>query len=445
MSDMGRAPSDVAAPDQARAAPARWATAAVFFLVGLLLSAWFTQIPQFKSALALSDGRLGVTLLFPAAGALISMQVTGRLAARFGSAPVIRAGCLAMAGAMALVGSSRTFLWFAAALLAFGFADGVLDVSMNAQAVAVERLLRRPVLQSMHAAFSLGTICGAISGGVAIYARVTPLAYLTGAGLVPVVVALTAGPRLLPAAADQQPAAQRLASEPAVVAGVAGASAARVRRFSQSGWTGFVLVLGLLGAGCLLAEGAAESWSAVFLRDQRHAAPALATAGYLVFTLTQLGGRLAGDRLHQRWGPVALVRRGAAVAAAGLCLELTAPDPGWAIAGIGIYSLGLSGLVPIVFGAVGHRSAAEHGAGSVAAAVARFTTLSYLGYLLGPALIGWLAEGIGLSWALSTMLIVLGAIIALARWAASADPGQIDAAAAGGELTPGQAREPTVA
>jgi membrane protein DedA with SNARE-associated domain len=117
-----------------------------------------------------------------------------------------------------------------------------------------------------------------------------------------------------------------------------------------------------------------------------------------------------------------VVRYGAAVAAAGLCLELTAADPGWAIAGIGLYSLGLSGLVPIVFGAAGHRSAAEHGASSVTAAVARVTTLSYVGYLLGPALIGWLALGVGLTWALSSVLLVLAAVIALARWASSASP-----------------------
>jgi predicted MFS family arabinose efflux permease len=404
-----------ASPAQASPAQARWAVAAIFFLVGLMLSAWFTQIPQFKSALALSDGELGVALLFPAAGALVSMQVAGRLARRFGSAPVLRVAGLAIAVTMPVLGSAANFGWFCAALAAFGLADGMLDVGMNAHAVAVERALRRPVLQSMHAAFSLGTIVGAISGGAAIYARVTPFAYLCGTAILAVVLALAAGVRLLPAQTDSDPAA-----------GLLGRGRGPDSSRGWSGWSGFVVVLGLLGAGCLLAEGAAENWSAVFLRQDRHAEAALATAGYLVFTLVQFGGRVIGDRVHRWWGPVKLVRRGAAVAAAGLCLELTAPDPAWAIVGIGIYSLGLSGLVPIVFGAVGHGSAAEHGASGVTAAVARFTTLSYLGYLLGPAAIGWLAQGVGLTWALSSVLIILAAVIGFARMTSSALPDEVE-------------------
>jgi len=410
------------AAGSAGAARARWSVTAVFFLVGLMLSAWFTQIPQFKSELGLTDGQLGAALLFPAGGALASMQVAGRLAGRFGSSPVLRAAGVTIAAAMPLLGwsggsgGSGGFAAFAAALLLFGFADGMLDVAMNAQAVAVERMLGRPVLQSMHAAFSLGTIGGAASGGAAIYLGLSPLAYLGVMGAVAVILTAGAGARLLPASADRAAPDDR--------DGTRGAGGGPPQRRARAGWTGYVVVLGLLGAGCLLAEGAAESWSAVFLRDQRHAAPALATAGYLVFTVVQLGGRLLGDRLHLRWGPVALVRRGAAVAAAGLCLELAAPGAGWSVLGIALYSLGLAGLVPIIFGAVGHRSAAEHGAASVTGAVARFTTISYLGYLLGPASIGWLAQAAGLTWALAAVFLVLAAVIGFARLTSPALPGQ---------------------
>jgi len=204
------------------------------------------------------------------------------------------------------------------------------------------------------------------------------------------------------------------------------------RSKSRVGWSRFVIVLGLLGAGCLLAEGAAQSWAAVFLRDQRHAAPALASAAFLVFTIVQLGGRLAGDRLHQYLGPVRLVQAGAAVAAAGLCLQLLAPSPAAAICGVAVYSLGLSVLVPIIFGAVGHGSAERHDSASVTEAVARFTTVSYLGYLLGPAAIGWLAEGLGLTWALSSVFLVLAAVFACSGLAASARPGRDEAPAAAG-------------
>jgi MFS family permease len=404
------------APQQAaRTLRARWAITAVFFVVGLLLSAWFTQIPQLKSALRLSDGELGVALLFPAVGALLSMQVTGRLTRRFGSRPVVGAGCLALAATMPVIGNAGGLISLIVALFLFGLADGMLDVAMNSHAVAVEREMGRTVLQSMHAAFSLGTILGALSGAASIALEVTPLGYLSGAAVGAAAAGLAASGQLLPVQADRD-------------AGVTGETGSRSR---TAGWTRFVVVLGLLGAGCLMAEGAAESWSGVFLRDQRHAAAAIATLGYLLFTLVQFGGRLTGDRLHRRWGPVSLVRRGAVVAASGLLLELTGPGPYWAMTGIAVYSLGLSVLVPIVFGAVGHGSADKHGDATMADAVARFTTLSYLGYLLGPAAIGWLAQAAGLSWALASVFLVLAGVIAVSRWTASALPGAKDGAPGG--------------
>jgi MFS family permease len=402
---------------KARAERAQLAVAADFFVVGLVLSAWFTQIPQFKARLGLGDGILGVALLCPAAGALISMQAAGRLARRYGSAPLLRVASAAIGVTMVAVGAAPGFAAFAVGLVIFGLADGMCDVPMNAHAVAVEAALGRPILQRMHAAFSLGALAGAGSGALAVWAGFTPLGYLAGVAAVAVLIALAAAPRLLPAAQDRDPAAGR-PRQPGQRA-----------RNRGVGWSRFVIVLGLLGAGCLLAEGAAQSWAAVFLRDQRHAAPALASAAFLVFTIVQLGGRLAGDRLHQYLGPVRLVQAGAAVAAAGLCLELLAPSPAAAICGVAVYSLGLSVLVPIIFGAVGHGSAERHDSASVTEAVARFTTVSYLGYLLGPAAIGWLAEGVGLTWALSSVFLVLAAVFACSGLAASARPGRDEAPA----------------
>jgi len=402
--------------DKARAERAQWAVAAAFFVVGLVLSAWFTQIPQFKARLGLGDGILGVALLCPAAGALISMQAAGRLARRYGSAPLLRLATAAVGVTMVAVGAAPGFAAFAIGLVIFGLADGMCDVSMNAHAVAVEAALGRPILQRMHAAFSLGALLGAISGALATWARVTPLGYLAGVAAGAVLIALIAATRLLPAAADRAPVPRR-PQQPG-----------RRARNRGVGWSPFVIALGLLGAGCLLAEGAAQSWAAVFLRDQRHATPTLATAAYLVFTAVQLCGRLTGDRLHQYLGPVRLVRAGAGVAAAGLCLELLPPAPAAAICGVGVYSLGLSVLVPIIFGAVGHGSAERHDSASVTEAVAKFTTVSYLGYLLGPAAIGWLAQAVGLTWALTSVFVVLAAVFGCSGLAASARPGREEAA-----------------
>lgn len=399
-----------------RAERASWSVAAVFLVSGLILAAWFTQIPQFKSSLSLSDGQLGLALLCPGFGALLSMQVAGRIASAHGSAVLVRFAPLGAAGAVALLGTSRSYPAFAAALLVFGLAVGLTDVSMNAHAVAVERALGRPVLQRMHAAFSLGTIVGALAGVAAIWAHLPTFRYLSGIAVVAAAAAVAAGARLLPAAADRA---------------MAGARPDRVLR---GGWSRFVVVLGLLGAGCLLAETAAESWGAVFLRDQRHASAVLATAGYFVFAGMQLAGRAFGDRLHLWAGSVRLVRSGAAVAAVGLIIVLLPVPVAVSIAGIAVYSLGLSVLVPIVFGAVGHGSAADAGSASVTGAVAKFTTLSYTGGLLGPASIGWLAQGVGLTWSLASVLLVLAGVGGFAGWTSRALPSREAQVVAAGPL-----------
>jgi hypothetical protein len=385
-----------------------WSVAAVFFVVGLVMAGWYTQIPQFKASLSLSDAQLGLALLCPAGGAVASMQVAGRIASRHGSAALVRFTPLGAAGAVALLGTSRGFPAFAAALLLLGLTVGLTDVAMNAHAVAVERALGRPVLQRMHAAFSLGAIVGALAGVAAIWAHLGTFRYLAGIAVAAAAVAVAAGARLLPPAADRAPATARRGPG---------------RGLRGAGWSRFVVVLGLLGAGCMLAESVAENWTAVFLRDQRHATAVLATAGYFVFAGTQLAGRVFGDRLHVRAGSVRLVRSGAALAAVGLIIELLPGPVPVSLAGIAVYSLGLSVLVPIVFGAVGHGSAADAGSASVTGAVAKYTTLSYGGALLGPAVIGWLAGAIGLTWSLASVLLVLGAIGGFAGWTSRALPG----------------------
>jgi predicted MFS family arabinose efflux permease len=399
------ASGDAVAPAAVRRA--RQGITVVFFVVGLQISAWFTQIPQIKSGLRLSDGALGLALLCPAAGALLTMQVSGRLARRRGSAPVVRLSGAVMAATLPLIGLARSPGALAAALFIVGLADGLLDVSMNAHAIAVESAAGRPILQSMHASFSLGTILGAAAGWAAIAAGASPLTFLSIVAVASLASSLTGTARLLPARADQAPAAE---------------SPGGGQR-AKPGWSLFVVVLGLLGAGCLFAGGAAENWTAVFLRSLRHLTPATATAGYLGFTVATLAGRLAGDRLHRRLGPVTLVRAASVVAGLGLAAALFLPGEAVAISGFAVYGLGLSVLVPVIYGAVGHGSAGQFGAAEVAVSVTRFTTISYTGFLAGPAVIGWLAQSLGLALALGSALLVLVATFALAGFTRTALPG----------------------
>ncbi|HEX6352614.1 MFS transporter [Actinophytocola sp.] len=395
-------------------ARARWAVAGLFFIVGIVISTWFTRIPQFKTGLSLSDAELTVALLAPTVGALTGMQFAGRLTARYGSAPIARVTIVLAPAALLIPAASGDLVTAFVGLLVFGVVDGIADVAANAQGVAVERQLRRPVLSGMHAAWGIGAIIGALSGGAAIATGLTVLQHFAVMAAVTVVLALVAGSQLLPAGVDRS---QTDRESPK-------------RTSWRTGWTRRVLALGLLGGAAMLCEGAISNWSAVFLHDELAATAAVASLGYSVFTVVETATRLVGDGVRRRVGPVPVVRVSVALAIAGLALVLlgSPSDIVWlAIVGFGLLGAGLAVLNPIVFSAVGHGSVQDTGSADTAgAAIAHYTTMSYGGVLAGPAIVGWLSGAMGLTAALACLLVPLVGIGLFARVTAAAEPAVAD-------------------
>jgi predicted MFS family arabinose efflux permease len=177
---------------------------------------------------------------------------------------------------------------------------------------------------------------------------------------------------------------------------------------TRAGWSRTLLVLGLTATALMICEGGALGWGGIFLHDVRHASVSLAAAAITAYTAGQTAGRLAGDRLTGRWGGTALFRAGATIAAAGFAAAVLAPHPVVAVAGFAVTGLGASVLIPLTFSAVGRLPGADP-----ATLVSRLTTFTYTGILLGPALIGWSADRIGLA-ATMTALVPLLLLAALA-------------------------------
>jgi len=191
----------------------------------------------------------------------------------------------------------------------------------------------------------------------------------------------------------------------------------KVRVKWRDGWTRRVLMFGAMGAVILILEGAVGNWSGVFLLEERGATLAVASLGYTFFNLCQTAGRLVGDRLHERYGAPTLVRVSGGIALCGLLLVVFSPGVVVAIAGFAVVGIGLSVLLPLIFSAVGHGGAEGLGA---AAALARFTTLTYSG-LLGPVLVGWFAEFVGLAATFAGLLVLLALVVLNARSTGTAD------------------------
>lgn len=369
---------------------ARWVVTVVFAANGLLFGSWVPRIPDISADLALTPGQLGVALLAPAAGSLLSMPLAGAAASRYGSARAIRVSLVMFAVVPFLVGLAPNLLLLWLALFGWGLGFGALDVSMNAQGVTVERARGRPTLSSMHAAFSFGGLLGAVLGSVAAATATSVAAQLavTGGVLLLIVVPLTGW--LLP--------------DPAV-------GLSRGRLFARP--SGRLLILGASAFAALVCEGAAADWSAVYLRADLGSSPGLAGAGFVAFSVTMTIGRLFGDRLTDRWGRSRTLGILATVGCLGMAAGLLVGTPAAAVAGFGVLGLGLSCVVPVLLGAAGD------GPGASGPSIAAVSTCGYIGFLAGPAMIGGLAELSSLPAALWMLPVLTAAAGLLGRMGTS--------------------------
>jgi len=368
---------------------ARAAVTVFFLLYGVILGTWTARIPAVKHRLGLGDTQLSIGLLAFAAGAILGMQPAGRLVDRFGSRTVMVPAMLVDAALLVPPAFAGSLAVLAVCLVLFGAVHGTLNVAMNVNAVEVQRAIGRPIVSSCHAVYSVGGFLGAAAGGL--FARAGLGAGTTFAGVAAGVLVVALADRLLvlpPALPAGEP------GEPTVPAGESGEPALpageRVGLLAPG-----VLLLGLLVFCCLVGEGAAADWSTVYLRDDLGAREDLATAGYAAFSVMMVAGRLVGDRLSARFGPVLLVRGCGVLAALGLATGLLVDDPVAGIVGFGCLGAGLSCIAPQVFSAAGSRDPATAGQ-----AIARVAGLGFLGFVVGPVLIGFTARLVGLPHAL---------------------------------------------
>jgi predicted MFS family arabinose efflux permease len=372
---------------------ARLAVSTFFFMNGVLFASWVSRVPAVQAERGLTHGGLGLALLVIALGALVSMPATGWACGRWGSHRVTAISAAAYCASLPLLVLPEGAGLFGLALFGFGMSHGALDVAMNTQAVGVEQRYGRPINSSFHALFSAGGLVGATLGGVAAANHIAPLHhFLLAAVVLSLATAVIAVPRLL----DLGERETRAEREPT-----------QAWKFSWP--SGRLILLGLVAFCVMMGEGAMADWSAVFLRTVTGTSEATAATGYAAFSIAMALGRFMGDRLSTALGPVNLVRVSGAIAAAGLSLALTIQQTSAALAGFAAVGFGFSVVVPQVFTAAGRIPNLSPGA-----ALSIATTIGYFGFLIGPPLIGFAAEIVGLQAALALIVVLSGAIVFLA-------------------------------
>jgi MFS family permease len=370
----------------------RAATAAIFFANGVMIGTWVAHIPAVQDRLDVSKSTIGLALLCMAAGALVAMPLTGQVLHRRSSASVTTAAALTFCVMLPLPLLAPTPLALAAALVIFGAANGAMDVAMNAHGVAVEKELKRPVMSSLHAGWSFGGLAGAAGVALGATAGLDPRVQATIATVFAWLLAFAATRHLGTASSHSEDEA-----------------AGRLTLPSRA-----VLPLGVFCFLVAVTEGAMGDWGGIYLRRDLDASAGVAATAFAAFSLGMAVGRLGGDAINHRFGAERLLRGGMAVVAVTLAALLAIGQPVAAIAGFAILGLGIANAIPLLFSAAGRVPPA----GSSMSAV---FTIGYMGFLVGPPLIGFLADAIGLPGALAVLVGFAAAVALLGGRAAGVE------------------------
>jgi MFS family permease len=354
---------------------ARIATTAVFLANGSGIGAWAASLPVLKHNLDLSASGLALALFAFAVGSIVGLLSAGWLA-KFGSQRTMIIGCFGAAVSLALPGRATVLPELALGALLFGVCNGLIDVAMNTYATSVQRAWRAPIMSSFHAAFSLGGLLGAAGMGTLLAHRFDAATGFLAASIF--IAMLT----MLAAVLATSESRLSEAEPDAAGHGFTWPSAA-------------LLGVGFLCFLAMLIEGALADWSGVYLSTVARASEGTAAAGYAGFSVMMAFGRLIGDRVVATFGGPPVLRLGAVVVALGLAVALVLPLPIIATFGFALVGIGAANIVPLLFTAAGQSRTAAPGI-----AIAMVATVGYAGFLLGPPIIGFAADLLGLRTAL---------------------------------------------
>ncbi len=363
----------------------RWAARTLFFFAGFLFATWGVHIPTIKTVYGVDEAALGVAMLAAGIGALLGLSQAGGLIGRFGAKKVAWLSGAAASAAIAVLLSLPGFSALLVALVVFGNGSSLLDVAMNAEASELERLEARPMMSGFHGMFSLGGMAGAALGSALLHVSVAPLVHVLAVALVSVLAIGWAGTCMLPHVRPEvgQPRERFMIPR------------------------GVILLLGTMAALGFVVEGAVYDWSVLYLYKEVGSPQNVAALAYASFSAAMAATRFGGDWLRARFSGAWLLRGSASLAALSLAMVLMADQAWVALLGFALVGIGLANVVPVLFSA-----AAQVPGVSAAQGIASVASMGYLGFMVGPPVIGFLAHASSLTAALY-LVVGLAALLAL--------------------------------
>jgi len=384
----------------------RSATVAAFVSHGLLFASWSAHIPQVKDHIGLTDGSLGLGLLGAPIGSVAAMVVVARVLPALGSKRMVQISLLGYSLAGPLVGLAGSLPELFAALFAWGAFQGTLDVSMNTQAVTVERAASRPLMSGFHACWSIGAFAGAGIGALGVATGLSLTRQLLALAVPVLLVTGWLTTRMLPDPATAAGGDQQGTGHGRVTADRPPPHPTHPPHRTAIRLSRPVLILGAIAFASMLCEGASADWASVYLRGSVHVGAAAAGLGYTGFALMMVIVRLSGNRLLSRFRRERLLPTLAAVATAGFTAGLLAGGSAAVIAGFGCLGIGLALVVPTVNSAAGRLSGINPGT-----AIAMVSAWGWAGFVFGPPIIGQLASATSLRLALGVLPVLTACIV----------------------------------
>ncbi len=368
----------VAVPASRRAN--RIAVAAFFFIQGFVFASWASRIPDIQQRLQLNEAALGSVLFALPLGLMVSLPLSGWLVARFGSRKMVALAAPLYLFVLPLIGLVQQTWQLVAILFLFGMSGNLVNLANNTQAVGVEALYRRSIMSSLHGLWSLAGFSAAALGTYFISLTITPFWHFCVSGAIGILLLLVFYSYALPK--DVQHEDQPLFAWP----------------------DGNLLLLGLIGFCSMMCEGTMFDWSGIYFSKAVQAPRELTTLGYVAFMGTMAGGRFAGDWLVSRLGTKRLIQLNGLLIATGLLISVAFPYVITATLGFLLVGMGVSTIVPLVYSTAGKSKTMSAGV-----ALAAVSSTSFLGFLLGPPLIGYIAEISNLRWSFG-LVAILGII-----------------------------------
>ena len=376
---------------------AKVAVAVVFLVNGLAFASWVARVPAIRDTLDFTPGRLGLLLLAVSAGTMVALPLSGIVVGRLGPARTVAAGVLFTSAGLVVLAlglSARSVPAVALGLLCYGIGTSSWDVAMNVEGADVERRVGRTIMPRFHAAFSLGTVLGALAGAGCARAGVSLQAQLAATVLVVLAVGLLSVRAFLPVAADTDRS---------------GATTSVLAAWREP----HTLLIGLLVLSFALCEGIANDWLALSLVDGYDAGQAVGAAGFGIFVTAMTVGRLVGGSFVERYGRVATLRVTGVLVVLGVLAVVVSPGLPGALVGAACWGLGASLGFPL-----GMSAAADDEDGA-AARVSVVSSIGYTAFLGGPPLVGLLADQVEVRRAI---LVALAAAVVGLSVASAARP-----------------------